>query len=36
MIVSVKIEVPKNPSQEEIDLYKKLKDVTKTNIREEK
>lgn len=36
MIVTVNIEIPKNPSKEEIELYKKLKDITKTNIRETK
>lgn len=36
MIITVNIEVPKNPSKEEIELYKKLKDITKTNIRENK
>lgn len=35
MIVTVSIEVPKNPSKEEIELYKKLKDITKNDIREE-
>lgn len=34
MIVTVNIEVPKNPSQEEIELYKKLRDITKKDIRE--
>lgn len=34
MIVTVNIEVPKNPSEKEIELYKKLRDITKTNIRE--
>lgn len=36
MIVTVNIEVPKNPSNEEIRLYKELKNVTKHNIRENK
>lgn len=36
MIVTVNIEVPKNPSYEEIKLYKELKNITKTNIRENK
>lgn len=36
MIVTVNIEVPKNPSSEEIELYKKLKNITKQNIRENK
>lgn len=36
MIVTVNIEVPKNPSAEEIKLYKELKNITKTNIRENK
>lgn len=34
MIVTVKIEVPEKPSEKEIELYKKLRDITKTNIRE--
>lgn len=34
MIVTVNIEVPKNPSKEEIELYKKLKSITKSDIRE--
>lgn len=34
MIVTVNIEVPKNPSKEEIELYKKLRDITKSDIRE--
>lgn len=34
MIVTVKIEVPQNPSEKEIELYKKLKDITNTDIRE--
>lgn len=33
MIVTVNIEIPKNPSEKEIELYKKLRDITKTNIR---
>lgn len=36
MIVTVSIEVPKNPSKEEIELYKKLKNISKTNIRKNK
>lgn len=36
MIVTVNIEVPKHPSREEISLYEKLKNITKTNIREDK
>lgn len=36
MIVIVNIDVRKNPSKEEIELYKKLRDITKTNIRDEK
>lgn len=36
MIVTVNIEVPKNPSSEEIKLYKELKNITKANIRENK
>lgn len=36
MIVTVKIEVPKHPSKEELELYTKLRDITKTNIRENK
>lgn len=36
MIITVNIEVPQNPSSEEIELYKKLKDISKTNIRENK
>jgi len=34
MIVTVNIEVPKNPSAEEIELYKKLRAITKRDIRE--
>lgn len=34
MIVTVNIETPKNPSAQELELYKKLRDITKTNIRE--
>lgn len=34
MIVTVNIEIPKNLSREEIELYKKLKNIAKTNIRE--
>lgn len=34
MIVTVNIEVSPNPSKEEIDLYKKIKDITKDNIRD--
>jgi curved DNA-binding protein len=34
MIVTVNIEVPKNPSEQEIELYKKLRDISKNNIRE--
>lgn len=36
MIVTVTIEVPKNPSEKEIELYKKLRDITKNDIRENK
>lgn len=36
MIVTVNIEVPQNPSKEELELYKKLRDITKNNIRENK
>lgn len=36
MIVTVNIEVPQNPSKEELELYKKLKEVTKSSIRENK
>lgn len=36
MIITVNIEVPLNPSKEELELYKKLKDITKTNIRDNK
>lgn len=36
MIVTVNIEIPKNPSKEEIELYEKLKNITKRNIREDK
>lgn len=36
MIVTVNIEVPKNPSQKEIELYKKLRDITEDDIRENK
>lgn len=35
IIVTVSIEMPKNPSQKEIDLYKKLKDITTKSIRED-
>lgn len=35
MIVTVKIDVPKNPSSEELEIYKKLRDITKTDIRED-
>ncbi len=34
MIVTVNIEVPKNPSEKEIELYKELKNITKSDIRE--
>lgn len=34
MIVTVNIEVPQNPSQEELELYKKLRDISKDNTRE--
>lgn len=34
MIVTVTIEVPKNPSKDEIELYEKLKKITKHNIRD--
>jgi molecular chaperone DnaJ len=34
MIVSVNIEVPKNPTPQELELYKKLRDITKGDIRE--
>lgn len=34
MIVTVNIEVPKNSTDEEIELYKKLRNITKKNIRE--
>lgn len=36
MIVTVNIEVPKSPSAQEIELYKKLRDITKNDIRENK
>jgi len=36
MIVTVNIEVPINPSKEEIELYQKLKNINKSNIRENK
>jgi molecular chaperone DnaJ len=36
MIITVNIEVPKNPSEKEIELYKKLRDVTDKDIRENK
>lgn len=36
MIVTVNIETPKAPSDEEIKLYEKLRDITKTDIRESK
>lgn len=36
MIVTVNIEVPQNPSEKEIELYEKLRDITKTDIRENK
>ncbi len=36
MIVTVNIETPKNPSEKEIELYKKLKDITQNDIRENK
>ena len=34
MIVTVNIEVPKNPSEKEIELYKELRNITKNDIRE--
>lgn len=34
MIVTVNIEVPQKPSEKEIELYKKLRDITNTDIRE--
>lgn len=36
MIITVNIDVPKNPSEKEIELYKQLRDITKNNIREDK
>jgi len=36
MIVTVNIDTPKSPSKEEIKLYEKLRDITKTDIRENK
>lgn len=36
MIVTVNIEVPLNPTKEEIELYQKLKNISKTDIRENK
>lgn len=36
MIVTVNIETPKKPSKEELKLYEKLRDITKTDIRENK
>lgn len=36
MIVTVNIEVPQNPSQKELELYKKLRDITINDIRENK
>ena len=36
MIITVNIEVPQNPSAEEIELYKKLRNITKNGIRENK
>lgn len=36
MIVTVNIEVPKNPSEKEIELYKELRNITKSDIRENK
>lgn len=34
MIVTVMIEVPKNPSKEEKELYEKLKNISRNNVRE--
>ena len=34
MIVTVSIETPQSPSEEEIKIYEKLRDITKTDIRE--
>ncbi len=34
MIVTVNIEIPKKLSEEEIKIYKQLKNAAKTNIRE--
>lgn len=34
MIVTVNIEVPKNPTDQELELYKKLRDINKGDIRE--
>lgn len=36
MIITVNIEIPKNPSEKEIELYKALKNATKRDIREDK
>lgn len=36
MIVTVNIEVPKTPSEKELELYKELKNATKNDIRENK
>ena len=36
IIVTVNIEVPKNPSEKELELYRKLRDITKNDIRESK
>ena len=36
MIVTVNIEVPKKPSEKELELYKELQNITKKNIRESK
>ncbi len=36
MIVTVNIDIPKNPSEKEIEIYKKLRDITEKDIREDK
>lgn len=36
MIITVNIEIPKNPSEKEIELYKALRNATKRDIREDK
>lgn len=36
LIVTVNIELPKSPSKEELELYKKLRDITKNSVRENK